>query len=1199
MGLHPVSEANASSPFGSLSAAEFYSLHSVAHSSAYITNPTGLKLFTQWWTPLHRPPLGLIAVVHGFTGESSWFLQLTSVLFAKSGFLTCAIDHQGHGFSDGLTAHIPNINLIVDDCISFFDDFRSRHASSSSLPSFLYSESLGGAIALYITLRQKSKWNGLILSGAMCSISHKFKPPWPLQHLLTLAATLIPTWRVVPTRGTIAGVSFKEPWKRKLAFANPNRTVGKPRAATAYELVRVCEDLQSRFEEVEVPLMIVHGGDDVVCDPSSVEELYMRCKSRDKTIKIYPGMWHQLIGESEENVDFVFGDVLEWIKNRSQNDAVSNGEAIELKMKDIMKEVEGKVKFSMADSTMMLLVQQAMDKAHEKIKTKHGLLLRLNAISLFYELAVLQLQSCLNFVQQETDNLESNHEEVVRDLRKIKDRLHHRLLETELAILEKDRELLERSENEASLRNVLESKETELVHLQDLERKRSSCNEIGEEFSELKSSVDHQVMNLRQKIETEYDGLGKEADDPSGVDIDVLKGTMDLAFNKMHHAIFLSELGPIEQSWRWSVERETMGLLIKGFMSGLEEEKKRVMMVVRDYELGFKDRVCLIRREVECLESQIIIQRSSSSPRAITTSSSSVDCEVVNDDKEEEGEGEEDSSNYPVSKLIKSHESIIRRKSEELVSPKIESIKRQRSCNSSSSKRAVDDIVSGLDSLVCLNTKMFEYFCYDEDDDRCDEHEVVMDDGLDDVWKKVQKHRAVLSGNEVEEKEDVEMKLMILEDTYLTLLRGLLTDNKRLLVEQEKMACLDKSLVFDGYESLCEDEVFRQEVNLIIVREFLREMSETVENHERVKADNRRLFEEQGKWACLDTSPVFNDLEILREDEECRQEVDWIIVRELLREFSETVENHERTEADNKRLFEEQVKRACLDRSIVSDDFEILREGEEFRQEVDSITVTELLREVSETVDNQERIQANNKRLLEKEGKMACLDTSLAFDDFEILCEDGVFRQEVDWIVVRELLREVSETVENLERIEAENKRLLEEQGKRACMEIFLVFDDFNFKIQERLKMATLGLQNLGKNIDSTMDYMAELRRKESVYKTAFVLRCENLIKAETEVDLLGDQVDSLVKLLQKTLWTFHQHPLLLCNHSDVNIRSVEGCVDAIKKATKGDSRGLDKECCDAISGLTNDCLPIIFSGGPAIGLLVKAACTHKFDDAN
>ncbi|CAH8370642.1 unnamed protein product [Eruca vesicaria subsp. sativa] len=719
-------------------------------------------------------------------------------------------------------------------------------------------------------------------------------------------------------------------------------------------------------------------------------------------------------------------------------------------MKDIMKEVEGKVKFSMADSTMMLLVQQAMDKAHEKIKTKHGLLLRLNAISLFYELAVLQLETCLNFVQQETDNLESNHEEVVHDLRKIKDRLHHRLLETELAILEKDRELLERSENEASLRNVLESKETELVHLQDLERNRSCNNKmIGDEFSELKSSVDHQVMNLRQKIETEYDHqLGE--DDPSGVDIDVLKGTMDLAFNKMHHAIFLSELGPIEQSWRWSIERDTMALLIKGFMNGLEDEKKKVMMVVRDYELGFKDKVCLIRREVECLEeSQIIIHRSSSSsPRVI----SSIDCEVVHDgDKEEEEVGEEDSSNYPVSKLIKSHESIIRRKSEELVSPKIESVRRQRSYNSSSSKRAIDDIVAGLDSLLCLNTKLLEHFCFN-DDGRYDHLEV---DSLDDVWKKMQKHnRSVLSENEVEEKEGVEMELMILEDTYFTLLKGLLTDEITNVKKKEE----------ENIEILHEDEVFRQEVDWVILRELVREVSE-----------NKRLLEEQGKRESLETAPVFDDLEILREDEEFKQEVDWIIVRELVREVSETVEN------------------------------------------------------------NQQRTEAENKRLLEEQGKRACLDTSIVVDDFEILREDEEFKQEVDWIIVRELLGEVSETVENLERVEAENKRLLEEQGKRACMEISLVFDDFDFKIQDKLKKAASGFQNLGKNIDSTMNYVSELRRKESVYRTAFLVRSENLIKAETEVDLLGDQVDALVKLLQKTLWTFHQHPLLLCNHSDIS----------------------------------------------------------------
>lgn len=564
---------------------------------------------------------------------------------------------------------------------------------------------------------------------------------------------------------------------------------------------------------------------------------------------------------------------------------ISLGDAIEEKMKDMMKEVEGKVKFSMADSTMMLLVQQAMDKAHEKIKTKHGLLLRLNAISLFYELAVLQLESCLSLVKQETDKLESNHEEVVHDLRVIKDRLHHRLLETELAILEKDRELLERSENEESLRNVLESKETELVHLQDLERNRShNNNKIGEdEFCELKSSVDQQVMNLRQKLETEYEELGRGAEDPSGVDIDVLKGTMDLAFNKMHDAIFLSELGPIEQSWRWSIERDSMALLIKGFMNGLEEKKRNVMMVVRDYESGFKDRVGSIRREVECLESQIdhITQRSS--PRscveetvATTSSSSSIGCDIAHDDREE------DSSNLPVSKLIKSHESIIRRKSEELAPPKIESVKRQKSSNSPSLKPGVDDIVAGLDGLMSVNAKLFEHMFDDYDDDgrydRVHGQEVVVEDGLDDVWMKMQRHRWVFSDNGKEEKEDAEMELMILEDTYLTLLKGLLTDDNRNNRKEEE-----------------EEE---------IKSEKMEPMIKCVD--------------------CLENSKWEKDSEItIREDEEFSHQVDWIIVTELLREVSETVENHERVEANNTRMNEEERNRAFMEISLVFDDFNI------------------------------------------------------------------------------------------------------------------------------------------------------------------------------------------------------------------------------------------------------------------------------------
>lgn len=66
-----------------------------------------------------------------------------------------------------------------------------------------------------------------------------------------------------------------------------------------------------------------------------------------------------------------------------------------------------------------------------------------------------------------------------------------------------------------------------------------------------------------------------------------------------------------------------------------------------------------------------------------------------------------------------------------------------------------------------------------------------------------------------------------------------------------------------------------------------------------------------------------------------------------------------------------------------------------------------------------------------------------------------------------------------------------------------------------------------------------------------------------------------------------------------LDIRSVEGCVDVIKKVIKGDFCGLDKECCDVISGFINDCLLIIFFGGFVIGLFVKVVCIYKFDDVN
>lgn len=307
---HPVCEATATSIFGEDEPAEFYAKHGVKYVEDVLVNSRGLKQWWRSWTPVEKGVRGVVCVCHGYGADAGWLVQLTCIHFAKQGYAVYAIDHQGHGKSEGLKGHVPDLNVVVGDCIAFFDPKRGSH---KGLPFFLYGESMGGAIAILIHLQQPELWQGIILNGAMCGIG-KFKPPWPAEHLLSLVAGFIPTWPIVPTKD-IPLVSFKVPWKRDLARNNPNRYTGRPRAGTAQELLRVVKEIESRASEVTAPLLICHGDHDIVCDPDGSKMLHQNASSKDKALHLYPDMWHQLVGEPAEGVEQVFGDMFSWLES--------------------------------------------------------------------------------------------------------------------------------------------------------------------------------------------------------------------------------------------------------------------------------------------------------------------------------------------------------------------------------------------------------------------------------------------------------------------------------------------------------------------------------------------------------------------------------------------------------------------------------------------------------------------------------------------------------------------------------------------------------------------------------------------------------------------------------------------------------------------------------------------------------------------
>lgn len=303
-------------PWGDMPEEEYFRLNRVENRQSFFKSSRGVKLFTQAWVPLDIPkPKALICMVHGYSNDISWTFQNTAILFTAMGYAAVASDLQGHGQSEGLKGYLPDVDGATQDCTEFFNSV-SETDEFSGIPKFLYGESLGGAICLLIHFREPTKWNGAILAAAMCKISDGMRPPWPVLQILTFLAYFFPTWGIVPNTEYL-DKSIKDPWKREMIRSHPRRYAGKPRLGTATELLRVTAVLESRLQDVDLPMLIIHGTGDVVTDPTVSVALYEKAKSQDKTLKLYKGMWHGLLqGEPDQNVAILVEDITAWLKQR-------------------------------------------------------------------------------------------------------------------------------------------------------------------------------------------------------------------------------------------------------------------------------------------------------------------------------------------------------------------------------------------------------------------------------------------------------------------------------------------------------------------------------------------------------------------------------------------------------------------------------------------------------------------------------------------------------------------------------------------------------------------------------------------------------------------------------------------------------------------------------------------------------------------
>ncbi|KAH1193005.1 Caffeoylshikimate esterase [Glycine soja] len=272
---------------------------------SYEKNSKGLEIFCKSWLPSASKPKAAVFYCHGIARK-----------LASSGYAVFAMDYPGFGLSEGLHCYIHSFDGLVDDVIEHYSKIK-ENPEFHSLPSFLFGQSMGGAVALKIHLKQPKAWDGAILVAPMCKIADDMVPPKFLTHILIGLANVLPKHKLVPNKD-LAEAAFRDLKKREQTAYNVVAYKDKPRLKSAVEMLKTTEEIEQRLKEVSLPIFILHGEADTVTDPSVSKALYENASCSDKKLQLYKDAYHALLeGEPDEIITQVFGDIISWLDEHS------------------------------------------------------------------------------------------------------------------------------------------------------------------------------------------------------------------------------------------------------------------------------------------------------------------------------------------------------------------------------------------------------------------------------------------------------------------------------------------------------------------------------------------------------------------------------------------------------------------------------------------------------------------------------------------------------------------------------------------------------------------------------------------------------------------------------------------------------------------------------------------------------------------
>jgi acylglycerol lipase len=258
-------------------------------------------IYYQAWLPVGEAK-AVLFIVHGLGEHSGRYMNVVNH-FVPLGYAVYGLDHIGHGKSEGKREIVARFEDFTDTLTIYYQMVTGWQPGK---PVFLLGHSMGGLIASYYLLDHQADFKGAVISAPAIKIGESITPV-----TITLSKILSKLAPGMGMLGLDVNTISRDP-QVVTAYANdPLVFHGKTPARLAAEMLKGMLRVTAEVGKITLPFIVLQGSEDKLVDPRGAQMLYDEASSKDKTIKVYEGFYHEVFNEPERAR--VLADVDAWL----------------------------------------------------------------------------------------------------------------------------------------------------------------------------------------------------------------------------------------------------------------------------------------------------------------------------------------------------------------------------------------------------------------------------------------------------------------------------------------------------------------------------------------------------------------------------------------------------------------------------------------------------------------------------------------------------------------------------------------------------------------------------------------------------------------------------------------------------------------------------------------------------------------------